>query len=145
MMFKQFIAASIAATCMAVAAPVQAQAKPDPHRAEDQGKHQKIAAAHAAAAACLQAPNASREACHAQLQADCKGLAIGTHCGLRSKPDEHQDVGKHIVEHQRMATVHTAAAQCLGSERPYKGCLAEMTQACTGLGVGKYCGMRHAH
>jgi hypothetical protein len=145
MMFKQFVAASIAASCMAFAAPVQAQAKPDPHRAEDQGKHQKIAAAHAAAAACLKAPNANRAACHTQLQVDCKGLAVGTHCGLRSKPDEHKDGGKHIAEHERMVSVHTAAAQCLGSERPYKDCQAELTKACSGLGVGKYCGMRHAH
>ena len=36
MMFKQFVAASIAASCMAFAAPVQAQAKPDPT-----GEHQQ--------------------------------------------------------------------------------------------------------
>jgi hypothetical protein len=135
----------LVAISLSLAGQAIGQTKSDPHRTEDRDKHQKIASAHAAAAKCLQAPNADREACHKQLQADCKGVAVGTHCGLRSRPDEHKDAAKHVAEHERMATVHTAAAQCLGSDRSYKECQAELTKACSGLGVGKYCGMRHAH
>lgn len=124
--------------------PAQAQAKADPHRAEDRTKHQRIAAAHEAAAKCLQG-KADGESCHKQLQADCAGLAVGTHCGLRSKPADHKDVAKHIAEHQRMAAIHTAAAQCLASDKPYRDCQSQLSKDCAGRGVGKYCGMRHAH
>lgn len=135
----------LATTALALAGAAMAQAKSDPHRTEDRAKHQKIAAAHEAAARCLQAPGADRAACHKALQTECKGLAVGTHCGLRSKAEDHKDAAKHIAEHQRMAQVHAAAAQCLSSDRPYKECQAELSKACGGIGVGKYCGMRHAH
>jgi hypothetical protein len=142
---KKMRLAAAALMLLSFSAGARSQSTVDPHRAEDRDKHQKIALAHAAAAKCLQVPNANRESCHKQLQVDCKGLAVGTHCGLRSKPDEHKDGAKHVAEHERMASVHTAAAQCLGSDRPYKECQGELTKACSGLGVGKYCGMRHAH
>ena len=56
-----------------------------------------------------------------------------------------QRVAQHVAEHQRMAQVHAAAAQCLSGDRSYKECQAELSKACGGIGVGKYCGMRHAH
>jgi hypothetical protein len=139
------ILAAIACLTFLGATPVRAQGSADPHRTEDRSKHEKIAAAQEAAARCLQAPNADREACHRQLQTDCKGIAVGTHCGLRSKAEEHKDMAKHVAEHQRMASIHKAAAQCLASDKPYKDCQAELSKACGGIGVGKYCGMRHAH
>jgi hypothetical protein len=122
-----------------------AQGKADPHRAEDRDKHSKMGEAHAAAAACLMAPGANREACHKQLQTDCRGLAVGPHCGLRAKADEYKDPARHVAEHRRMADIHGAAAQCLASDRSYKDCYADLAKACGGLGVGKYCGMRHGH
>jgi hypothetical protein len=135
----------LATISLAQAGAALAQAKSDPHRTEDRDKHQKIAAAHEAAAKCLQAPNADHKACHKALQADCKGLAIGTHCGLRSQAEEHKDAARHVAEHQRMAQVHGAAAQCLASDKSYKECQSELSMVCGGIGVGKYCGMRHAH
>jgi hypothetical protein len=145
MNLNPMLRAALASTLLAVVGTVLAQSKADPHRVEDQAKHQKIAEAHAAAANCLQAPNASRETCHTQLQAACKGLAVGTHCGLRSKAEEQKDAARHAAEHERMAAIHAAAAQCLATDKAYKDCQAELSAACGRIGVGKYCGMRHAH
>jgi hypothetical protein len=128
-----------------LAAPLAwAQAKGD-HRTEDMRKHTKLGTAHGAAALCLQAPNADRAACQKQLQADCKGLAVGPHCGLKSRPDEHKDLAQLIAEYEQMARIHTTAAHCLSTPKSYSDCQAELRKACGGLGVGKYCGMRHAH
>ena len=49
---------------------------------EDIQRHEQMAAAHAAAAQCLRAGR-SAEACTQALQAACKGLALGKHCGMR--------------------------------------------------------------
>lgn len=56
------------------------------HGAEDIKKdiqrHRAMAAAHEAAARCLEAGK-PYESCQRELQAACKGLAIGRHCGMR--------------------------------------------------------------
>jgi hypothetical protein len=57
-------------------APVSADARKDIVR------HRAIAAAHEGAAKCLESGQAE-EVCHKALQAACKGLAIGKHCGMR--------------------------------------------------------------
>jgi hypothetical protein len=74
------------------AAPIAAQApkasdKPAPTAVsadakKDIQRHRAIAAAHDAAARCLESGKAE-DACHKDLQAACKGLAIGKYCGMR--------------------------------------------------------------
>lgn len=52
------------------------------HARQDVLRHRAMAAAHEAAARCLEAgkPEAS---CHAELQISCQGLALGKLCGMR--------------------------------------------------------------
>lgn len=50
-----------------------------------------------------------------------------------------------IERHQAMAAAHQAAAQCLASGKGHSVCQKQLQQACKGLAIGKYCGMRHAH
>ena len=45
-------------------------------------RHRAMAKAHEAAAQCL-AAGRDHEQCQKQLQADCKGLALGKFCGMR--------------------------------------------------------------
>jgi hypothetical protein len=45
----------------------------------------------------------------------------------------------------RHAAAHEAAAKCLEAGNPEKDCLEKLRQDCKGLGIGKYCGMRHQH
>ena len=46
--------------------------------------HLAMADAHTAAAKCLQSGKGEK-VCHAQLAKDCKGLGIGTLCGMKHK------------------------------------------------------------
>lgn len=52
------------------------------HDREDIARHQAMARAHEQAAQCLLAGHAHNE-CQKELQANCKGLALGKHCGMR--------------------------------------------------------------
>jgi hypothetical protein len=49
---------------------------------EDIQRHRGMAAAHEAAARCLEAGKGEK-VCVAELQAACKGLALGKYCGMR--------------------------------------------------------------
>jgi hypothetical protein len=50
-----------------------------------------------------------------------------------------------IRRHRAMAAAHEAAAKCLESRKSEKDCLEKLRQDCKGLGIGKYCGLRHQH
>ncbi len=56
--------------------------QPDAHTRADIERHRAMAKAHDAAAQCL-AGGTRHEQCEKQLQADCKGLALGKYCGMR--------------------------------------------------------------
>jgi hypothetical protein len=51
---------------------------------KDVQDHLAMADAHTAAAKCLQSGKPVKE-CHAQLAKDCKGLGIGSLCGMKHK------------------------------------------------------------
>ena len=50
-----------------------------------------------------------------------------------------------MAQHREMARVHAQAADCLQAGRTESMCHAELREACRGLGIGKYCGLRHSH
>jgi len=52
------------------------------HVRSDITRHRAMAQAHEAAARCLESGKAE-EVCLKELQASCKGLAIGKYCGMR--------------------------------------------------------------
>ena len=52
------------------------------HAKKDVQRHRAMAAAHEAAARCLESGK-TEEVCQKELQAACKGLAIGKYCGMR--------------------------------------------------------------
>lgn len=54
----------------------------DKETQEDIKRHRGMAAAHEGAAKCLEAGKGEK-VCMAELQAACKGLAIGKYCGMR--------------------------------------------------------------
>ena len=69
------------------AAPAPAQTsnnatKLSEHTKKDVQRHRAMAAAHEAAARCLESGK-SEDDCQKELQAACKGLAIGKYCGMR--------------------------------------------------------------
>lgn len=54
----------------------------DKERQEDIARHRAMAAAHEAAAKCLESGKKD-DVCMAELQASCKSLAIGKYCGMK--------------------------------------------------------------
>lgn len=50
-----------------------------------------------------------------------------------------------IARHRQMARAHEDAARCLESGTAEKQCQERLREACKGIAVGQYCGMRHAH
>jgi hypothetical protein len=121
-----------------------AQAAADSHAQEDIARHQQMAAAHQAAAQCVQGGGKPAD-CEARLKTACKGIAVGQHCGLRSGAGDYKDAARHVADHQTMVKAHTNAAACLSAGKPHGECEKALRQDCGGVGVGKYCGMRHAH
>jgi hypothetical protein len=55
--------------------------------------------------------------------------------------EEAQDAKRH----RALAAVHEAAAKCLEAGKGEKACLEQLRKDCKGLGIGKYCGMKHQH
>jgi len=70
------------APLLCIAATVWAQSHSDKEVAEDAARHRAMAVAHEAAAKCLEAKKGEK-VCMAELQTNCKGLAIGKYCGMR--------------------------------------------------------------
>ena len=54
----------------------------DKQTQEDVLRHRAMAAAHEAAAKCLQSGK-KEDVCMKDLQASCKGLAVGKYCGMK--------------------------------------------------------------
>lgn len=65
--------------------------------------------------------------------------------GLPAIAHSPQQIQEDITRHRAMAAAHEAAAQCLESGREKSVCHQELQTACRGLGIGRYCGMRHVH
>lgn len=71
-------------------------------------------------------------------------LAATPVLGQEKKPTS-EDVTKDIAAHRQIAQVHENAAKCLESGKPEKECHDQLQKECKGVGIGKYCGMRHRH
>ena len=63
----------------------------------------------------------------------------------KGKKDDPAHVRKDVVDHLAMAEAHLNAARCLESGKAEKECHAQLAKDCKGLGIGKYCGMKHKH
>lgn len=59
--------------------------------------------------------------------------------------DDRAHVMEGIADHRAMAEAHLNAAKCLESGKPEKDCHAQLARDGKGLGIGKYCGMKHRH
>ncbi len=70
-------------------------------------------------------------------------LALGASTLAQPKLDEH--VKEDIARHRAMAQAHEEAARCLEAGKAEAECLKALQARCKGLGIGKYCGMKHAH
>ncbi|PQA76119.1 hypothetical protein [Rhodoferax sp. TS-BS-61-7] len=74
--------ALLALILLAQAATFSIAAESDKETKEDIAKHRAMAAAHTAAAQCRESGK-GEDVCNKELQAACKGLAIGKFCGMK--------------------------------------------------------------
>ena len=58
-----------------------------------------------------------------------------------SKDDVHRN--EDIARHRQMAKAHEEAARCFEAGTAEKLCHERLRNACKGIAVGQYCGMRH--
>lgn len=74
-------------------------------------------------------------------------VAIGHPALAQDKPraPNPEAIKRDIADHRALAQVHENAAKCLESGRSEKECHDELAKACKGVGIGKYCGLRHRH
>ncbi len=71
-------------------------------------------------------------------------LALSSAAFAQSKhgtKEEQEDAKRH----RTMAAAHEAAAKCLEAGKGEKACLEQLRKDCKGVGIGKYCGMKHQH
>ncbi len=62
-----------------------------------------------------------------------------------TKPADDAHRKDDIAKHRQMARAHEEAAKCLESGEKESVCHERLREACKGIAVGRYCGMRHAH
>ena len=74
--------AASAAVMLSVTFSVAHAQESDKEKKEDIQRHRAMAAAHDAAAKCLESGK-KEDVCGKELQAACKGLAVGKYCGMK--------------------------------------------------------------
>lgn len=79
------------------------------------------------------------------LRAFGAALALGLLAPTWAQPKLDEHVKEDIARHRAMAQAHEEAARCLESGKPEAECLKALQARCKGLGIGKYCGMKHGH
>jgi hypothetical protein len=50
-----------------------------------------------------------------------------------------------IARHRAMAVAHENAAKCLEAGKSDEVCEKQLLVECKGIGIGKFCGMKHVH
>ena len=79
-MNKQLLALVFLASLASVS--IAADKHGDKEKQDDIARHRAIASAHEGAAKCLESGK-KEDVCNKELQAACKGLAIGKFCGMK--------------------------------------------------------------
>ena len=70
-------------------------------------------------------------------------LAITASVYAASPPVLNQETLDDIAKHEKIAAAHTEAAKCLRAGKPDEVCEGALLQACKGVAIGKFCGMKH--
>jgi hypothetical protein len=78
---KKMLLALVAIACSATFC-IAAESHNDKQTKEDVARHRAMAAAHEAAAKCLESGK-KEDVCNKELLTACKGLAIGKFCGMK--------------------------------------------------------------
>lgn len=50
-----------------------------------------------------------------------------------------------LARHRLLAQLHETAAKCIEGGKSVRECHEQLRKDCKGVGIGKYCGMKHQH
>jgi hypothetical protein len=67
----------------------------------------------------------------------------GTAFAQAQKDHTDKERKEDAARHRALAAVHENAAKCLDSGKSEQACEEQLRKDCKGLGIGKYCGMKH--
>jgi len=70
-------------------------------------------------------------------------LALCAQVAAAAPPPVNQETLDDIAKHEKIAAAHTEAAKCLRAGKPDEVCEGALLQACKGVAIGKFCGMKH--
>lgn len=93
----------------------------------------------------LAAASLSMAAMLALSQTGGAGSAPSGSGSVRQASAEATHQREDIAKHRQMARAHEEAARCLESGENEAVCQQRLRDACKGIAVGRYCGLRHAH
>jgi hypothetical protein len=72
-------------------------------------------------------------------------LSVPVHWTLAADRKISPHVATAAADHRAMAEAHLNTAKCLESGKEEKACHEQLAKDCKGLGIGKFCGMKHRH
>lgn len=73
------------------------------------------------------------------------GIASAAIFTIANGAELDQATKEDIARHRAMAQAHENAAKCLESGKSDAVCEKQLLVECKGLGIGKFCGMKHVH
>jgi hypothetical protein len=72
-------------------------------------------------------------------------LSFALLAGVAIANESEKETKEDIARHRAMAAAHEAAAKCREAGKGEEVCGKALAQACKGIAIGKYCGMKHQH
>jgi len=72
-------------------------------------------------------------------------VALSASMSVAFAQHSDKEIKEDVQRHRAMAVAHQDAAKCLEDGQKPAACVKQLQAACQGLGIGKYCGMRHVH
>lgn len=72
-------------------------------------------------------------------------MAIAMAATFSIAAETDKETKEDIAKHRAMAAAHEAAAKCREAGKGEEVCNKQLAEACKGLAIGKFCGMKHQH
>jgi hypothetical protein len=72
-------------------------------------------------------------------------IALSASFSVATSAELDKATKEDIARHRAMAQAHENAAKCLEAGKSDAECEMHLQLECKGLGIGKFCGMKHTH
>lgn len=69
-------------------------------------------------------------------------IAMAATFSIAAENHSAKEIKEDVARHRTLAAAHTAAVQCFERKSTAETCLTTLKASCSGLAVGKYCGLK---